>query len=326
MIMHFIPVPPLRVRQSPAGCQAGFALPLVLGMIMLITVIIFSISETVSHRIGLTTDLDNQVRAELKLYSAYNQVLFTILTATFTPTGLNIRPATQADDMAFATETRMPVGQFWNLYNQEIKIEPEVSVQLQDLGGLISPLWASEVLRDVFTVLLGDMDQASQAVDGLADWQDADDFRRLHGAEAWDYRAAGRDYAPRNTYIQSLDELALIKGFDQALLNQIGPVMSYYPSGNLNYLTMPEDLLRAFLRDDTQVARVLELRQADSLTPALFTAITGVAATEDNFLHPSGQIRIEIKARHDSAGDRLVAVIAKRQTSQQPFTILKWQR
>ncbi len=297
--------------------QDGFALPLVLGIAVLLTVIVFSISETVSHRIDLVTDLDNQVRAEMKSYSAFNLVLYAMLTARRTPTAL-----------VPVVETGGPLAGHprLNLYGEEIALNPDVSLRLRDTAGMISPHFDSAGLRRFFTKVLDDPDRAAQLADGLADWRDADDFRRLNGAESWDYRAAGLRHQPRNAPVQALNELLLIKGFDPELLDKISNELVYWHPGNVNYLTMSPELLAVFVPDQEQLAQVLARRDEGALNGPLFAAITGIRETEVDFFWPSSLLWLEITARHETGRDRLQAVVASGSGREKPFTILEWRR
>ncbi len=316
----------LNTEHRDIDSQAGFALPLALGISMLVTVIILSISDSVSHRIGLATNLDNHVRAELKTYSAYNKVLYNLLTSTHTPTGLNTSPSEPDVNRSFGPQENNPENHFWNLYNKEINLEPDVTVKLQDMAGMISPLFSTKILRNYFSYVLNDPDQANRIVDTLSDWQDKDDFKRLQGAESWDYKAKGIDYVPRNFHIQSLEELMLLKDFDHRVMEKIISVMTYWPSGYINYLTMEENLLRALILDDNQVEQIIGLRMEKSLTPQSFTAITGIPETEDSIFHTSSRIRLEIISAHETARDRLIAFIDKRPDNEKPFAVLEWKR
>jgi general secretion pathway protein K len=70
------------------------------------------------------------------------------------------------------------------------------------------------------------------AADGLADkildWRDANPARRLHGAKAPEYRAAGHRYGPRNGPFQSVDELRLVMGMDSSLYERVAPALTVY--------------------------------------------------------------------------------------------------
>ena len=58
----------------------------------------------------------------------------------------------------------------------------------------------------------------AEIIDCFMDWTDEDDLRRLHGAEADDPFYVQRGYEPKNAPVDTVDELLLIKSFDEELL------------------------------------------------------------------------------------------------------------
>jgi len=215
---------------------------------------------------------------------------------------------------------------FWNLYGTPIKLGPGLALEMRDTAGMVSPLFASSLLRRLMEQTADDPDQPQRALAALSDWQDRDDLKRINGAEAWDYRSADLAYTPRNTYVQSVSELYLVKNFDPGLIKKLEDHLVYWPTGNTNYLTMPDDLLRAALNDAQQAGRVIELRKQGRLTPSVFTSLTGIRQTMDNIFSPSGRIRMTVRAESDNAKSRIQAVVSKRPADGKPFTILSWKR
>jgi len=61
-------------------------------------------------------------------------------------------------------------------------------------------------------------DRWAELIDCFLDWTDEDDLHRLHGAEADDPFYVQRGYAPKNAPVDTVDELLLIKGFDEEVL------------------------------------------------------------------------------------------------------------
>lgn len=59
--------------------------------------------------------------------------------------------------------------------------------------------------------------EAARLADAIVDWRDADDERRLQGAEAMEYRNRGLP-GPRNAPLRSLDELRAVAGFPADVL------------------------------------------------------------------------------------------------------------
>jgi general secretion pathway protein K len=70
---------------------------------------------------------------------------------------------------------------------------------------------------------------AAEALVGkVLDWRDASPFKRVNGAKADEYRAAGYDYLPRNGPFQSVDELTLVMGMTRDLYKRVEPALTVY--------------------------------------------------------------------------------------------------
>lgn len=57
-----------------------------------------------------------------------------------------------------------------------------------------------------------------ELIDCFLDWTDGDDLRRLHGAESDDPFYVARGYEVKNAPVDTVDELLLIKGFDEEIV------------------------------------------------------------------------------------------------------------
>jgi hypothetical protein len=293
-----------------------------MGISLMVVLIVLTLGDVVSRRVQLTSDLNDRARAETLVYSAYNLALYHLLTGSWFPTGVQIQPV----------ETVLPALQttdsprFWNLYGEPIPMGDDVTVRLQDGAGLIAPLFNRGDFRRLVEHFSGDRGLAARWTDALADWCDQDDLRHLNGAERWDYTGAGKRRAPRNALAQSLEELMVVRGADREVFDRIKDFLIYWWPANVNYLTMDVRLLEALLGDVESASRIIELRRAGLLTPALFTRLTGIRETEDNIFRPSGLVRMDIDARAGGSRDRLRAVILKEETDARPFMVLEWRR
>lgn len=69
---------------------------------------------------------------------------------------------------------------------------------------------------------------AEALVDKVLDWRDRSPFKRLNGAKAEEYRAAGDTYGPRNGPFQSVEELTLVMGMTPGLYRRIEPALTVY--------------------------------------------------------------------------------------------------
>ena len=83
---------------------------------------------------------------------------------------------------------------------------------------------------ELLRTLIGNYPQGVSDVDALVnalvDWRDGDDIVTESGAEAGEYASAGLAYGPKNAPLLSVDELGLVLGFDQDLLDWLRPYVS----------------------------------------------------------------------------------------------------
>lgn len=101
--------------------------------------------------------------------------------------------------------------------------------------------------------------EAQEVVDALMDWVDADDFKRLKGAEKEDYKKDGFNDRPYNRPFQSLDEVTLARGMD--LVAQANPawrsVFTLWGSGALDINEAPAELIAIVADAPLSAARSL---------------------------------------------------------------------
>lgn len=291
----------------------GYALPTVLLISMIIIALTMGMTSSVRSKVETAIELKARTSAYLKSHSAMSEVVYNILTSTFTSTGIKIR---QEDGSQLE----------WNLYADPIELSEGVTVRLRDSSGMLSLLFHRDYLRELMEYASQDSKKSNAFADALADWQDIDDFKRLNGAESFDYRMAGYSYAPRNFYIQVPQEVMLLKGFDADLFEEIKDELVYWGGGHINYLTMSEKLLRALLKNDPLVDRIIQLRKEGKLTGRVFRSLTAIPLTEETFFAPSGWIKVVIRAQVEKAVDRIEAVVVKRQLRKRPYMVTEWRR
>ena len=105
-----------------------------------------------------------------------------------------------------------------------IDIGTLVNLNLVEESGFTRFLAASSI--DAITA-----DALSQAV---MDWRDADDFRRLRGAERNEYMKAGARELPKNGPFETVDELRFVRGMTPSILSKIAPSLTVFGTGQVN--------------------------------------------------------------------------------------------
>ncbi len=124
-----------------------------------------------------------------------------------------------------------------------------------------------------------------ELADALADWMDADQSPRPGGAENSAYY--DMDYHVKNVPLDRLEEILLIKGFDQAMLDQLRGLVVARPSlhpTKLNLNTASKEVLQAVLAECTpaQADGIIAERQAAPYTTLPAHSVTNSWATPAN--------------------------------------------
>lgn len=118
-------------------------------------------------------------------------------------------------------------AQGWSNPLAEVEFEPahatSVKVEFDDESAKL-PLSGMEYdqLLMLFDVLGFDLPDAEALADGLLDWTDEDDDRRLNGFDGDDYDDMDPPYKPSNSAITTWDEFKLIDAFKQRFWNEDG--------------------------------------------------------------------------------------------------------
>lgn len=85
-----------------------------------------------------------------------------------------------------------------------------------------------ELLQALFTGLGLSREDAAARVEAIADYRDADNNRRLNGAEREEYAAAGRPSGPKNAPFEAVEELAGVIGFDAETVHRLNPFLTVH--------------------------------------------------------------------------------------------------
>lgn len=92
-------------------------------------------------------------------------------------------------------------------------------VRIMDENGKVDINTAPDVILKNLLIQLGLKNEESDAVvDAIMDWKDADDLRRLNGAESDYYMTLPNPYKAKNANFDSVEELIYVKGITTELL------------------------------------------------------------------------------------------------------------
>lgn len=293
-------------------------LTLIISSVIITTAIAFN--WFVREYIRNADALKKKTEALIKVYSSFDILNYIIVTGVLTNKEL-IAP--KIDEIELKSK-HIPLdgSKFILLYD-------DVVVSLQDTNGLIS---LSTINEDGFKRLIEkNSDKKPEALIELYyDWVDTDNFKRIYGAEAEDYKREGFPYLPRNYPLQFKRELSLIKGFDKTLYEKISPYITLLPISGFNPNTAPKEVLISVLDIDESTAQKLK-NHIEQIRPikseeelALIIGKTVILGEEFDF-KPSGFFEINIKRLDkENTTYEIKAGLRKLGTSFSPFVITHW--
>ncbi len=206
----------------------------------------------------------------------------------------------------------------------------EVLLSAQDEGGKIDLNGASdELLRGLFAAVGLAGDEAAALVDAIVDYRDADDLRRLNGAEDDDYRAAGLANEAKDAPFAILDELRQVMGMTPALYRAVAPALTVFSGGRgIDASTAPAAALGAIPGlDAVAIENMLAARGEDRATfeQAARLALEGL----DDYIDASESAIHTVRAEARTAAGAVFvreAVVALRFDAEAPFEILAWRQ
>lgn len=183
----------MSLKQRTKPKQAGYVLVLTLSILAALTILASTFAERASKQLQFADSRQRDVQAALAISNAKAEMLFRLATASMSSFGLGPTQelAVRLDDHAYLADA-------------------DTAVQLQDARGLLDINRVTDTMLTQFMAqYVGKADEQARLIDTLRDYTDEDDFVRVSGAEAPQYKLAGLP-APRNKDLISPEELARV--------------------------------------------------------------------------------------------------------------------
>jgi len=178
--------------------QRGFVLPLTLWILAAVAVAAGALAERMMAALELARLSQQRVDKLIDMGGTRAEILFRLAVTPLSPFGLGTAP-----------------GQAVALDDRPYRGEGGDVLRLQDNRGLLNLNFAGEEsLHRLLGALNVPYEQRSRLVDTLNDYVDEDDLKRLNGAEAREYAAAGLP-RPRNEKLVTPYEARNILGWSE---------------------------------------------------------------------------------------------------------------
>jgi type II secretory pathway component PulK len=259
--------------KRPSQSQRGFVLAATLWTMALITVGVgfFASRMESARRLALLAQTHTATMVEMS--SARAEILFRIATTPISLYGLGTSPANMValDDRPY----RMANGE---------------RVQLQDDRGLINLNIADDARLDRFLGVMGvPFERRAPLIDALRDYIDEDSLKRLNGAEAPEYLAAGLP-PPHNGRLITPAEAHRIFGWASTpeLWKGAGiePLVTTSGSFSMNPNTAPWQVLASMrgMTPEGAQAIIAARKRGPIVSSSQIAALTGIQVIDDPFM------------------------------------------
>ena len=136
-------------------------------------------------------------------------------------------------------------------------------VEMHDVGIRLQLNDATqEQLRTLLLALGVDARRADHLSAAISDWRDADQLRRVNGAERSDYLAAGRAMLPDDGPFARVDQLRFVLGVTDSVYHLLGPRLTVFGDGKVDLNAAPRPVLLTLPGiSEEAVAVILRYRQ-----------------------------------------------------------------
>ena len=227
MNLQIVRLSPGARRHGVIKNQSGMALALVIVVMALLTIIVFDRLRESWIETAIAASYGNETKA---FFAA--------------------RSGQAAGRMILAEDAKRSPGydaltEEWAYPSIPIPIDDEyVFVSIGDEGGKLnlnsltsSRGYPQKRTIAIFRRLLTNLEIDPDLADGVVDWIDPNDNLMPSGAESAHYLSLKNPYQAKNQKFDSVDELALVKGFEPEVMNILKPHITVWSNGKININT-----------------------------------------------------------------------------------------
>jgi len=201
-----------RRRLRPPHRERGIALIMVLGLVIFLSLIAVSFSD--NQRVGtqVAANALATATAQAAADGAVNRMVYEL-------------EKPRSPDAQLAQQQWKPDGLVHNYGENGVQI----TISARNETAKIDLNFAAEpLLKQLFVAAGANDDEANALVAAVKDWTDADNLKRPNGAEADDYRAAGRTVLPSNDFFIAIEELQNVLGVTPKIYNAVAPYITVH--------------------------------------------------------------------------------------------------
>ncbi len=207
--------------------EQGMALLIVLGVVIFLSIIALNLADTLRLGQAMTGNALAAARAQAAADGAIHRMLVELQRP---------REPVNPDNPAWRPNGRVYA---WEEQGIGIEVSARPEAARIDLNFAAEPL-----LKQLFVAAGASEDEAQAIVAAIKDWTDADSLTRPNGAEAEEYRAAGRKVLPTNELFISIEELKNVLGVTPALYAAVASKLTVHSrTAGIDPLSAPLEVM-----------------------------------------------------------------------------------
>jgi general secretion pathway protein K len=282
--------------------ERGFALVIVLWAAVILAILASGVVGMAKTSLQITTHQTNAAALRATADGALNLLLLQLI------------------DPRNTTPRRLDGFPFEMTFDNRV-----VHLSAQDQAGKIDLNAASEETLEALLTASGLDDSAAEALaDKILDWREHGLGKRLNGAKADDYRAAGYTYGPREGYFPRVEELKLVMAMTHALYDRIAPVLTVYSQNPaVNPDVAPPEVLRLLPGMDADtIQQLLDARAGIDPTGDQGPIVRNMPAAGTLTGHALA-LTAQVRAKDGTRVTR-TAIIRLTGQAHQPLWIYRW--
>lgn len=195
---------------------------------------------------------------------------------------------------------------------------------IQDEDGKIDLNAAPRELIEAHLRHAGSLEESRSGAlaDAVIDFRDPDDLKRLEGAEARDYAAAGSRYRPKNAPYATVGELAGVLGMDQAIYRSVADGFTVHSRSRRPDWTVAAPSLRRWLPEALKQRGEQPDDGRSAHAPALPLQVLDLGPTARR--SDLGVFTIHAEGMSDGGGRFAVDCTVKLPRDGGPHAVLEW--
>lgn len=284
--------------------QSGLALVIVLWVLTLLTLMAGSFAMTMRRDNSVSLALKNNAEALAQAESG-------IILAQFMLAQTEPELRWQAD------------GTVYRL----LKPDSEVRIRILSEAGKIDINTSNETqLTALLAAVVKDDWEQQRLLNAILDWRDADDDTRTLGAERRQYQMARLSYGPSNQAFQTLEELQLVLGMNEAIFTAIQPFITLYSGqAEVNINTASPELL-SLLASELKKRNIQDVALENRLAKTVEANVDAEAGASLAGESETYTILAEAMVHDEAVAGLEVVVKSQGGEADMPYQILDWKQ